>query len=69
MSDEGSAEDRVRWMSKKFGWLMNEVGKEIRESDPRSFDLCLARMEEGLMWANKGIMTQQKRKEENDVGT
>lgn len=55
-----SKEERVTAMSKRFGALMAEVRDEVGDSDPRSYDFCIARMEEALMWANKAILSQKE---------
>lgn len=62
---EDKGKDRCYEMSQRFGKLMSEVRDEIRDADPRSFDLCLARMEEGLMWANKGILARANQQKED----
>ena len=53
-----SRQERITELSKRFGKLMAEVRDEIDGTDPRSYDFCIARMEEALMWANKAILSQ-----------
>ena len=47
-------------MANEFGRLMASVRDHVQDADPRSFDYCMARLEEGLSWANKGILTKHQ---------
>lgn len=55
-----AAEREVGEMANEFGRLMASVRDHVQDADPRSFDNCMLRLEEALMWANKGILTKHQ---------
>ena len=56
-----AAEREVGEMANEFGRLMASVRDRMQDADPRSFDNCMLRLEEALMWANKGIIVRYQR--------
>lgn len=49
------SEEQTKRLQNKYAEIYVMLREEIGNSDPRSFDNAVARMEESLMWAIKGV--------------